>query len=122
MLPAEYNLNLYRGDTGRWQFKLWADADKTVPVDLTGVTVEAMIRDKAPSSAYSMHLDCSITQPNIVDMVLTSIQCSDLPAKGVWDMQLTYPGGDVITPLKGTVAVTQDVTYSDVKKKLAAVQ
>jgi hypothetical protein len=122
MLPADYNLNLYRGDTGRWQFKLWADSGKTQPVDLTGVTAEATIRDRAPSSGYAMMMDCSITPPNIIDMVLTSTQSADLPAKGVWDLQLTYPGDDVVTPLKGTVAVTQDVTYVDGAKRLAVVK
>ena len=123
MLPADYNLSLYKGDTGRWQFKLWADADKTVPVDLTGVTAEAMIRDKVPSSSFSINLDCSVTEPNIIDMVLTSVQSSELPAKGVWDLQLTYPSGDVATPLKGTVTVTQDVTYAnEVNKRLTVVR
>ena len=123
MIPAVYNLTLYRGDTGRWQFKLWSDAGKTQPVDLTGVAVDAMIRDKALASAFSMHLDCTITTPNIIDMVLTSIASSDLPAKGVWDMQLTYSNGDVVTPLNGIVTVTQDVTYvGAVKKKLTAVK
>lgn len=122
MIPADYNLALYRGDTGRWQFKLWADAGKTQPIDLTGVTVDAMIRDRAPASGYAMTMGCTVTTPNIIDMVLTATQSTDLPAKGVWDLQLTYPSGDVVTPLKGTVAVTQDVTYADAAKRLAVVQ
>lgn len=126
MTPADYNLALYRGDTGRWRFVLWADAGKTQPLDLTGATADAMIRDKVPSSTFAMHMDCTVTEPNIIDMVLTSIQCSELPAKGVWDMQLTYPSGDVTTILKGSVAVTQDVTYADAdegaKKQLKVVK
>jgi hypothetical protein len=118
MLPATYDLSLYRGDTGRWQFKLWSDADKTQPVDLTGVTVDAMIRDKATGGSYSTTMACTVTQPNIIDMVLTSQQSRDLPAKGLWDLQLTYPSGDIVTPLKGAVAVTQDVTYPNVAKRL----
>jgi len=121
MIPADYNLVLYRGDTGRWQFKFWTDAAKTEPADLTGVTAEAMIRDKVPSSAYATSMALTITLPNIIDMVLTPLQSRDLPAKGVWDLQLTYPSGDVVTLLKGTIAVTQDVTYADVGKRLAAV-
>ena len=38
MIPADYNLTLYRGDTGRWRFVLWADAGKTQPLDLTGAS------------------------------------------------------------------------------------
>jgi hypothetical protein len=123
MLPATYDLNLYRGDTGRWQFRLWTDSAKTSPADLTGVIAEAMIRDKSPGGTYSLALDCEVTQPNIIDMVLTSTQSRDLPPKGVWDLELTYPAGDIATPLKGSVIVTQDVTYTDVtRQKLTAVK
>jgi hypothetical protein len=122
MIPADFNLALYRGDTGRWQFKLWADANKTQPVDLTGVSVEAMIRDTLPTGRVAMQMDCTITVPNIIDMVLTSLESTNLPAKGFWDLQLTYPSGDVVTPLKGTVLVTQDVTHADAAKRLAMVK
>ena len=39
-----YPLRIYRGDTYRWRFMLWADPDRTVAVDLTGVVVGAEIR------------------------------------------------------------------------------
>lgn len=113
MLPATYDLDLYRGDTARWQFKLWTDAAKTAPVDLTGVTAEATIRDKAPGGSISVAMACTVTQPNIIDMLLSSEQGRDLPAAGIWDLQLTYPSSDVVTILKGKVAVTQDVTFTD---------
>jgi hypothetical protein len=109
MIPAVFDLTLYRGDTGRWQFKLWADAAKTIPADLTGVTADAMIRDKLPTGAVAIHMDCTITAPNIIDMVLTSAISQTLPIKGFWDLQLTYPS-DVLTVLKGAVTVIQDVT------------
>ncbi len=38
-----YPLGIYRGDTHRWSFTLWADAGKTTPADLTGVAVAAWI-------------------------------------------------------------------------------
>ena len=37
-------LRLYRGDSYRWRFMLWADPDRSVAVDLTGVVVGAEIR------------------------------------------------------------------------------
>ena len=124
MTPATYNLDLYRGDTSRWQFKLWTDAAKTIPSDLTGVTAAAMIRDKAPGGVYSLALGCVVTLPNIIDMELTPGQSRDLPVKGVWDLQLTYASGDIITVLKGSVSVTQDITSTDLagKKPLAVVR
>jgi hypothetical protein len=111
MLPATYNLDLYRGDTGRWQFRLWTDSAKTKPADLAGVSAEAMVRDKAPGGAISISMTVTVTEPNIIDMELTAQQSRDLPAKGIWDLQLTYPSGDIATPLKGAVNVTQDVTF-----------
>jgi hypothetical protein len=111
MNPGTNNLDLYRGDTKRWQFKLWIDVARTQPVDLTGVVAKATIRDKAVGGSFELPLTCTVTVPNIIDMVLTANQSNTLPAVGVWDLQLTYPSGDIITPLKGAVTVTQDVTY-----------
>lgn len=123
MLPGVYNLNLYRGDTGHWQFKLWTDSAKTQPANLTGVTVEAMIRDKAINGNVALSLGCVVTPPNIIDMTLTEVQSRALPSTGVWDLQLNYSGGDIVTPLAGKVAVTQDVTYvTAMTRKLAAIK
>jgi hypothetical protein len=111
MTPGVYNLALYRGDTYRWQFLLWADVAKTEPADLTDVTVKAEIRDK-PGGAIITPLPCTITAPNIIDAVLSSAACQALDAKGSWDLQLTYASGDVATVLAGAVTVTADVTDS----------
>jgi hypothetical protein len=113
MNPGTGNLDIYRGDTKRWQFKLWTDAKRTVPADLTGVTVNASIRDKALSGSYETALACTVAAPNTINMTLTASQSRDLPAVGVWDLQLTYSNGDIYTVLKGAVIVTQDVTRSN---------
>lgn len=111
MNPGTQNLDIYRGDTTRWQFKLWSDAARTVPADLTGVIPTATIRDKALTGDYELALSCTVTLPNIVNMTLTATQSRGLPAVGVWDLQLLYPSGDIFTILKGVTVVTQDVTY-----------
>jgi hypothetical protein len=113
MNPGSCNLDIYRGDTKRWQFKLWADIARTQPADLTGVTVNATIRDKALGGSYEIALACTVTLPNIINMVLTASQSRSLPAVGVWDLQLTYLSGDIYTVLKGAAIMTQDVTYLD---------
>jgi hypothetical protein len=114
MTPGTANLDIYRGDTKRWQFKLWKDTAKTQPTDLTGVAVTATIRDEAIGGSFELPLTCTVTLPNIVDMVLTADQSRSLPAVGVWDLQLNYASGDIFTPLKGAVVVTQDVTHTNV--------
>lgn len=112
MLPASFNLDIYRGDTRRWQFRLWQDNNRTVPADLTGCTVVATIRDKLLNPTFQTLLACTVEAPNIVDMLLTADQSRTLPAVGVWDLQITYPSGDINTPLRGAAIVTMDVTNS----------
>ena len=67
MNPGSYNLDIYRGDTKRWQFKLWNDVAKTIPTDLTGVVAGATIRDKAIGGTFQLPLSCNITLPNMVN-------------------------------------------------------
>jgi hypothetical protein len=110
MTPGKYALSIYRGDSYRWQFKLWTDTAKTQPVDLTDVTAKAEIRDKA-AGAVSGSLTCVVTLPNIIDASITATDSAALRS-GVWDLQLTYAGGDVSTVLAGAVTVTVDVTDS----------
>jgi hypothetical protein len=109
MMPGSCNLNIYRGDTGRWQFNLWMDVAKTIPADLTGVVVNAAIKDKALNGNFSLAPTCAVTLPNTILMSITPTQSHGLPAVGVWDLQLTYPSTDVFTVLAGAAIVTQDV-------------
>jgi hypothetical protein len=109
MQPATLALDIYRGDTKRLRVTLWAPGD--VPVDLTGVTAKAQIRER-PAGKQITELLCVITLPNIIDVTLTSLASHTLPTKGAWDLQLTYLSGDVNTPLAGPVTVTTDVTDS----------
>ena len=112
MTPGKYTLAIYRGDSYRWQFKLWADTAKTDPIDLTGVTVKAEIRDKSGGTILGT-LTCVVTLPNIIDASLAADD-SALLKSGVWDLQLTYAGGDVSTVLAGPATVTPDVTDSTI--------
>ena len=110
-LPGEYDLHLYRGDSAVWQFRLWADDAHTVPVDLTGATVKAEIRDKSAGPLVT-ELVVSVAMPNTVDMELTPELWVTIPAAGVWDLQLTLADGTVQTPVAGKVTATPDVTDS----------
>ena len=111
MLPGSYALTIYRGDTARWRFVFWADAQHSAPFDLTGATVKSEIRDKS-GGAKIVPLTCTITLPNEVEVVLDAQASGLVPAKGVWDLQFTWPNGDVRTMVAGAVSVTADVTDS----------
>lgn len=110
MQPAVYALDIYRGDSGHWQFKLFQRNNQ--PVDLTGVTPKAEIRDR-PAGIQVTLLRCVITLPNIIDVTIDPEKSHGLPqSKGVWDLQLTYSPIDVRTVIAGPVTITQDVTDS----------
>src|SRR5580765_7264627 len=99
MFPGQYDLELYRGDTARYRFVLWQDEAKTLPIDLTGVTVTAQIRDQPNSGTIRLQLTCATTLPNTIEVTVPSDGAANLHQRGAWDLQLTWPGGDVQTIL-----------------------
>jgi hypothetical protein len=107
-IPASYSLEFYRGDSFRRQFLLWADKDKTQPVDLTGATAAAELRP-APSAERWQSLTCSITG-NVIDVSLPAADTAMIPGSGYWDLQITYASGDVRTVVHGGVSVAGDIT------------
>jgi len=120
-MPGTYALDLYRGDSYAWRFTLFEDDPPTVPTDLTGATAEAEIREKT-AGVNIVAMTCVVTLPNIIDMTLDPDQYAACPAKGVWDLQVTYPDGWVQTVLHGTVTVTGDVTDSAVMPTRSALR
>ena len=111
MTPGDYPLDFYRGDSYRWNVVCWADSGKTQPLDLTGVTPMSQIRDTEGGSQVAP-LTCTVELPQTIVVYLPAAVSHTLPLSGVWDLQLTYPSGDVISILKGPVTVTADVTAS----------
>ena len=109
MQPASLPLQLYRGDSLRLQFAL--TDQNSVPLDLTGVVADSEIRDR-PAGDVIVPFQCVITLPTIINLTLLAADSQNLPPQGVWDLKLTYPSGDVATPLSGPVTVTPDVTDS----------
>lgn len=109
MNPGTYPLQIYRGDSYRWQFTCYDDAAQTLPSDLTGVTVASQVRDK-PGGSLICSLACTVTMPNVINTYLAPADSASLPNSAAWDLQLTYASGDVTTLLAGPVNVTADVT------------
>jgi hypothetical protein len=119
MLPGKYDLKLYRGDSYSWSFVLWHDVDKTDPVDLTGATVAAQLRNKSGGETV-IDLVCTVVstpsppRTNTVRVDLDAALWDNAPglAAGVWDLEITYPDGFVQTVVGGKVTATGDVTNS----------
>lgn len=107
-MPGNYTLTIYRGDTTRWQFVLWADDAKTIPIDLTGVVVRAQLRSY-PDGPVCAALTCTVAIPNFINAVLPAAE-SARALSGVWDLQLQFSSGDVVTALSGSVVITPDIT------------
>lgn len=111
MKPGAYSLELYRGDSFETDVRVWLDAGKTQPADLTGVEAKAEVRDKSAGSTI-IELRVSITGNTITLKVEPDDWDAWTLARGVWDLQLTYPDASVQTILAGNVAVIPDVTDS----------
>jgi hypothetical protein len=113
MMPQDYPLTLYRGDTfGPLVVHVWTNTAHTVPAVLTGVVAAAEIRDK-PGGTTIVPMDCVVDPAGTITVGLSADDSADAPLKkGVWDLELTYLDGTVVTALRGTVEVTTDVTHS----------
>jgi hypothetical protein len=111
-LPQKLDLNLYRGDTERFQLQYWDDEGETVPADLTGVTFKSEMRDKPGGANLLATFAVSSSAPGVIDVLIDAATSAALPASGSWDLQLTYASGDVKTIVYGKVKVTMDTTDS----------
>lgn len=116
MRPGTRNLSLYAGDTEKFNIAITAGGS---PVDLTGWTGKAEIRPTRGSATliatFTTTISSTPTDGTLV-IALSKVQTAALPVGdsiGVWDLQMTAPGGDVKTFLTGSVSVTQDVTDTD---------
>ncbi len=110
--PADYPLSLYRGDSYSWLFRFWNDEAKTDPTDFTDCTAEAEVRNRKAGDVI-MTLTCMIVD-NEITVVMTADDWDDwVYSTGVWDLQVTYPGGEVVTYVAGDVTIDGDVVDSE---------
>jgi hypothetical protein len=93
--------------------RLFEDAAKTVPSDLSEATVTAQVRATSEASAVLADFDVAVTG-NEISLVLTPAKSRSLPAAAVYDCQVDWQGDDVNvqTVLAGTLTVSPDVTRS----------
>jgi hypothetical protein len=113
MMPGSYPLVIYRGDTHVWNFVLWGDTGRTVPIDLTDMTVAAQIR-AGTGMQPATSLDLVVTLPNQILATLAPDQSRPLPSSMKWDLQLTEnASGRITTILAGPVNISGDITDSD---------
>jgi len=132
IIPGEYSLGVYRGDTFEWVFRLLA-ADNQ-PVDILGWRFKAEIRtavngelmaglqrmasvspDVDPSTQEGRAAIRIEMQQGLVRMRLSSSSSREITGPGWWDLEATTPDGWVKTVLRGPVEYLGDVTTGDVQ-------
>lgn len=107
--PTTVDLVVYRGDSGR--FRVSVTSPDGAPVDLTGATWLCQIRRTPDDTDVLATLDVTPVPAaaHQVDVVLSPAVAATLPARAVWDLQMTA-AGDVRTLAAGAVLVVLDVS------------
>jgi hypothetical protein len=108
--PANYPLNVRIGDTETVTVTM-QDVDGN-PINITGRTYSAQIREKASSTAPLATFSCSIVNAaqGIFACTLSATSSASLTAaNAVWDLQETN-GVVVTTLLAGEAVIDRDVT------------
>jgi hypothetical protein len=106
MNPGTYTLDLIQGDTARWQFVLWLDADRTQPVNLEDKRVEAMIRDR---NGTTLDMLVAVTLPNIVLVTLPAAMSELVGPRCGWALKLRNRDNEVHTILRGQVRANASI-------------
>src|SRR5262245_1982014 len=118
MLPGTKNLQMYRGDSFAMHIRLSTkDPDLVVSYpDLTGFTIDAQIRETEDNATILATFDTEMDDQGDPDgmggfvISMDADTTDDLPAKGKYDVQVTWPDTTKKTYLRGDVTVTKDVT------------
>ena len=103
-------LRLYRGDSYSWQFRAWADPDKTQAIDLAGAAAAGQLAGPVRGAGGVLELTCSVELPNMIDVQLPASAWSGTLKLERWDLQLSWDDGRVFTLIAGPVTVEADVT------------
>lgn len=106
--PKPVDLQLYAGDDVTLEVTVTDNATPPAPIDLTGYTALAQLRGTA-DAAISVDFDATITT-NVISLTLAGADTTAMPAKGVWDCQVTSATGAVTTLCAGKVTVTAEVS------------
>jgi hypothetical protein len=105
-LPACVNMELYAGDSFTLRIDVTDGAGD--PADLSGAVIRAQIRTTPESTNIAGQFTPTI-QGSAILLDLTSEVSTRLPARTVWDVDMTR-GDRVITLAAGTITLTPEVS------------
>lgn len=112
MAAGKYNMLIQQGSTYNQTITL-KNAANTAAIDITGCTVAAMIRETYADTNPAATFLCDIPTgtDGKIQISLTPTQTSALQfERGVYDIELTYPGGTKDRVLMGNVVISKEVT------------
>jgi hypothetical protein len=89
--------------------KLWADAGKSAPFDLTSATVTATIEVSESDNTIIWPFTVSPVGPGHVYLQLTQAQVNTLPATAWWSLRASNAAG-VTTLCEGSVLCTGGIS------------
>jgi hypothetical protein len=119
MKPADYNIEIYKGDTYELFVRVrerLANGDPGDYLDLTGATGKAQVRASEASptvvAEFTVTLGNQTLTPGAVLLSLSSAETTAmvLASAGRWDFQITFADGKVRTLLRGTATLILEVT------------
>jgi hypothetical protein len=109
--PAQYNVKIWRNDTWSQTFAILADV---TPVDLSGSTILIQVRPTPTSTSVELTLSTANSSISIggVDRNQITLNKKVEVAAGsyVYDMNVTFPSGEVKTYIWGNFIVQEDIT------------
>jgi hypothetical protein len=109
--PAQYNVKIWRNDTWSQTFAILADV---TPVDLSGSTILIQVRPTPTSASVELTLstaNSSISIGGVSRNQITLNKKVEVAAGSyVYDMNVTFPSGEVKTYIWGNFIVQEDIT------------
>lgn len=112
MAAGKYNMLVQQGATYNQSITL-KNAANTAPINITGCTVAAQIReqytDATPVATFATNIP--VGTDGVIQISLTPTQTSAITIeRGVYDIEITYPGGTKDRILQGNVVISKEVT------------
>ena len=117
MNPAKLDLEIYQGSIFRKGFQ-WKIQSTDLPMDLTDCQIKMQIKESACSEVALIELTTTngkIVIESAIDgkwtiEILSADTATLSPIRYVYDMDITFPSGDVFTVCRGIIKVIEDVT------------
>lgn len=116
-LPETLNLTVYQGVPWSDDITLLESLEPAVPVDLTGYSAEAQVRQRpdSPDVLATMTITfASDRTTGVLTAALSSAQTAAIPTRNhaYYDIRLTKEGDDsaTIVPLAGTITALHAIT------------